>query len=453
MKAALYCRVSTDEQAREGFSIPAQIKALTEYCNKNDINIYKSYIDEGQPGGKENRPQFQAMLKDAQKRDFEIILVHKFDRFARKVELSQRIKNQLRKTGINVVSITEPIEDSPIGFFQEGMLELLSEYYVKNLSQEVKKGQREKISQGKVCNMLPYGYRNISGDAIVIEDQADVVRKIYELYNDGYGTFHIYNYLNDIGVPTLKHGLWNTSQINYILRNETYIGALKWAGKIYKGVIPSIISSELFTLTQAKIGTKMKVNRATYYNKFLLLGLLKCGYCGSPMRISKMYSNGDKNNKAYFMYTCRRARYSKRLCSSSKHYQSNEIEKEFEEQIKEIISGVKVPVSIENKETNILESRKKGIDKELERVKKAYLSEVFSLEEYKIEKNRLEDELKLIEFNSTIEAQRKRTVKKIKSMWGEYTKTKTIQGKKALLSEVIKSINVFEDTIVVDFYG
>ncbi|MDP4121019.1 MAG: recombinase family protein, partial [Bacillota bacterium] len=88
MKAALYVRVSTMEQAEEGFSIPAQIKQLQEYCKKNNVEIFTVYADEGISGQKENRPAFQKMIKDAEKGLFNIILVHKYDRFARNTELS-----------------------------------------------------------------------------------------------------------------------------------------------------------------------------------------------------------------------------------------------------------------------------------------------------------------------------------------------------------------------------
>jgi len=158
MIAALYVRVSTTEQADEGFSIAAQIRLLSEYCQREEIKIYNIYADEGISGQKENRPEFQKMLKDAQNKNFDIIIVHKFDRFARKVELSQRVKRQLKSAGVNVISMTEPIEDSPIGFFQEGIMELLSEYYVRNLSLEVKKGHIERAKQGLHSGPVPYGY-------------------------------------------------------------------------------------------------------------------------------------------------------------------------------------------------------------------------------------------------------------------------------------------------------
>jgi DNA invertase Pin-like site-specific DNA recombinase len=451
MKAALYVRVSTDDQAREGYSIPAQLKALIDYCKRESIEIYKTYVDEGQSGVKENRPKFQEMLKEANKKVFDIILVHKYDRFARKIELSRRIKTSLRKSGINVVSITEPIEDSPIGFFQEGIMELLAEYYIKNLSQEVKKGQSEKISQGKPCNMLPYGYKNINGAAVIIEDQANVVRKIFELYNQGCGSQQISNYLNDRGIPTMKNGLWNSSQINYILRNNAYAGCLKWGGRVIKNALPAIISEELFSVTQSKINIKLRTNRAEYYNKFLLLGLLRCGYCGSPMRITRMYPNGNKNGKVYYMYNCRQARYSKKRCGFSKHYQHQDIEKYVIKNIEDIITGIRDVEHIIDYTTNIVDERMAKIKNELERVKKAYLAEVFTLEEYKNERQRLEAGLHLLEMEKSEEQKKFKLKNKIKTYYDKFKCAKTIQEKKVFLQDIIESIKLSKGAIDIYF--
>jgi site-specific DNA recombinase len=457
MKAALYCRVSTDEQAREGYSIPAQIKALKEYCKKNNIDVFRTYTDEGQPGSKEDRPKFQNMLKDAGMKKFDLILVHKFDRFARKVELSQRVKNNLRKTGINVISITEPIEDSPIGFFQEGMLELLSEYYIKNLAMEVKKGQREKVSQGKVVNMLPYGYKNIKGEAVIVPNQSEVIQKIFSMYNEGYGSHKISEYLNDMQIPTHKSGLWNSGRVNYILRNVAYTGAIKWAGKVYDDKMPIIIDKNLFELTQSKINVKLKSNRSFYYNEFLLLGLLKCGTCGAPMRISKMHANGNSNGKTYYMYTCRQARYSKMRCPNTKLYQHKLVEEMFANYMMEILRGSLIPQNIEHAEIKTLELHMVKLERELERAKNAYYAEVFTIEEFKSETRRIKDAMSMLSFEKTKEQQQKKSMGKIKSQWHRFNELKTVQEKKAALNEFIKRIMIIEDScvtrMIVDFYA
>ena len=108
-RQALYARVSSEEQAKRENSIPAQLRALREYCRKNNIEIFKEYKDEGITGQISKRPAFQQMLSAAFSGKINVILVHKFDRFARKVELSRSVKNSLQAAKVNVVSITEPV--------------------------------------------------------------------------------------------------------------------------------------------------------------------------------------------------------------------------------------------------------------------------------------------------------------------------------------------------------
>lgn len=453
MIAALYPRVSSDDQIN-GFSLSAQLNLLTEYCKKNNIEIYKVYSENGVSAkfsDEKKRPQFDRMLKDAEKKLFNIILVHKYDRFARNVELSQKIKRQLKNSGVNVISMSEPIEDSPIGFFQEGMLELLAEYYIKNLSQEVKKGQGEKISQGKPCNMLPYGYKNIKGNPIIVDDQANVVKKIFELYGQGYGSQKISNYLNDRGIPTMKSGIWNTSQINYILRNKAYTGCLKWGQKVVENAMPVIIPNELFKITQNKINVKLKTNRSEYYNQFLLLGLLRCGYCDSPMRISKLYSNGNRNGKVYYMYSCRQSRYSKSRCSFGKHFQHKNIEDWVIKNIEDILKGIRDIENVIDYTSDISDERSFKIEKELERVKKAYLSEVFTLDEYKNERQRLEGEMRLLQADKSEELKKQKLKNKIKTYYDKFKKSGNIQEKKVILQDIIENIKVLNDAVIICF--
>lgn len=446
MRAALYTRVSSREQV-EGFSLAAQEKALKDYCLKNAIEIFNLYSDEGIPGSKEERPQFQNMIKDASKHKFDMVLVHKFDRFARKVELSQKVKNIFRKLSISVISITEPIEDSPIGFFQEGMLELLSEYYIKNLSAEVKKGQREKISQGKACNMMAYGYKNLKGKVEIVPEQADIVRLIFKMYNEGNGTYIIARYLNDNGIKTLKTGIWNNKQINYIIRNITYTGALKWSNNIYEDVFPAIIDKEYFESTQKKIITPKGLKRKEYYNKFLLLGLLRCGECGGIMRISKMKSNGGKVKKTgaepkiYYYYSCAVHRYDKKSCNSGIMYNYKDVDKLFIETYKSNVVDIYIP-----SEKTKPDNRINKIQDELTRAETAYLEKVFTLEQYARIKNKLEFEMSQIKTRPAV------TYEKIKILWEEFNSTQSIIRKKAILQEVIKEIKILRTGLDIELH-
>lgn len=460
MFAAIYARVSTDEQAERENSIPAQIRAMREYCQKNNIAIYKEYIDEGISGQKENRPSFQKMLKDASKDNFSLILVHKFDRFARKIELSRKIKSQLKDTGINVISITEPIEDSPIGFFQEGLLELLAEYYIKNLSKETKKGMGERALNGKHMGMMPFGYYVSNGKVFVNEDQAKIVKFVFEKYNNGWGHMKIAKYLNENHVPTYtgKTGAWQSYQVKMMLLNKKYIGLNEWDGNISKGVFPTLVDEDLFYSVQNGYIEKKKqfTYRGNNYNKYVLLGLLKCAHCGSPMRIrkSKKWTSGYE-----YCYMCSSASLYRKNCDFTKILNSEILEKRIEDYIDNLLQGTEMDFKVIVEKpvdfVDILTDRLKKIDRELKRAKDAYLAEVFTVEEYKELRIKLETEK--AEIRNEIpkdhhESNKNELIKKIKSVWQIYQETDAIHEKKKILMMFIKNIEISREKFEIIFY-
>jgi site-specific DNA recombinase len=441
LKAALYIRVSTDEQAEEGFSIPAQIKQLTEYCNKNNIDIYKVYADEGVSGQKENRPQFQLMLKDAEKKLFSIILVHKFDRFARKVELSQRIKRQLKTSGVNVISITEPIENSPIGFFQEGILELLAEYYVKNLAQESKKGHIERASQGLHNGSVPYGYtvdHSIPALMSVNYEQAKIVKLIFDLYiNKGYGSSKIARILNESSIPSAVNGQWAYYTVNRILHNPKYVGCILYDGKLYEGKHEPIISKEEFDLVKkyAKDRTWKREYRGANFEKFTMLGLLKCGYCGHVMRIQKY-------TKLHYGYICNNSTHYDRSdrCDHRKTYRVEKLELAIEAKIHNLIKEGYSKSLVGDSSYQFMLSRKTQLEKKWENLNNAYLKDIYTLEYFSKMDKQIKHEL------SEIKLEPQKTID-IENLWGKYKAAISPTEKRNILKKFIVSIEITENDI------
>ena len=184
--AAAYIRVSTDDQLE--FSLDAQIKALKDYAKRNDMIILNEHIyaDEGISGKRaDKRPAFMKMIATSKKkpRPFDVILVHKFDRFARSREDSVVYKSMLkRESGIRVISITEQIEDDKFSVILEAMLEAMAEYYSLNLSDEVKKGMTEKATRGELQANPSFGYRAENNQLVIVEEEAKYVRFIFEKF-------------------------------------------------------------------------------------------------------------------------------------------------------------------------------------------------------------------------------------------------------------------------------
>ena len=162
----LYARVSTEEQATRDNSIPAQTNAIKKYAYSNNIEIVKEYVDEGKSARTADRPQFQQMISDAKKKDksFSLILIHKTDRFARNRSDSVIYKSLLKKEcGVDVISITELFDDSPTGKLLEGMMEVIAEFHLLNLAQEVMKGLKQKAGTRSYLGRVPFGY-NLNND-------------------------------------------------------------------------------------------------------------------------------------------------------------------------------------------------------------------------------------------------------------------------------------------------
>ena len=460
MRAGLYVRVSTLTQVDDGFSISAQISLLTEYCAKNNISIYKVYSDEGISGQKENRPQFQAMIRDAENKLFDIILVHKFDRFARKVELSQKVKNQLKKSNVNVVSITEPVEDSPIGFFTSGIMDLLSEYYVRNLALESKKGHVERAKQGLDNGSLPYGYKKY-GDKnkiVVNEEQAKIVKWIFDMYIlQGYGSTKIATILNEHKIPTAVNGKWSHYTVNRILKNVKYIGKIMYCGEVYDGLQPAIIHEEMFNLVGKimKDNTWKRAKKGYNYDKYLLAGLLKCSECGRSVTVQ--VNKGKKPHHASRVYYVCCARMHQE-CPKGAFVNYIKLEKTVIDYLKDILSGAiafNAPLRNLNNLNDILELNKAKIKKELERAKTAFLEGVFTIEEFKEIKIKCENEIKTIEVSmkkNNIDNTKNALDVVIKNAMQKLESLEAISEKKALLQTFIDFIEVGKDEITVHFY-
>jgi len=161
MKVALYARVSSEKQDTD-LSITAQLKSLREYSARNGYEVVREFVDEAESGRTAARPAFKEMISMARRssKPFDAILLWKYSRFARSREDSILYKALLRKHGIQVVSITEPFEDTPTGRLLEAMIESLDEFYSANLGEEIRRGMRESASRGfYMGSHTPYGYR------------------------------------------------------------------------------------------------------------------------------------------------------------------------------------------------------------------------------------------------------------------------------------------------------
>ena len=182
--AVIYARYSSDSQTEQ--SIEGQLRVCEEYAKTHEILILNTYIDRAMTGTNDNRPDFQRMIKDSARKEWNYVLVYKLDRFSRNKYESTMHKRTLKNNGVTLLSAMENIPDTPEGIILESLLEGMNQYFSAELSQKVRRGMKETRLKGNFTGgHLLYGYSLENHKVIINESQAEVVRYIYEQFSLG----------------------------------------------------------------------------------------------------------------------------------------------------------------------------------------------------------------------------------------------------------------------------
>lgn len=300
---AAYVRVSTDDQLE--YSPDSQLKLIREYAKRDgyiipDEHVYK---DDGISGkSADKRPAFRLMIATAKDDNppFNCIFVWKYSRFARNQEEAIMYKNLLRKKKIEVKSISEPSSDSPFSSLIERIIEWMDEYYLINLSSEVKRGMKEKSMRGEANGKAPFGY-SVKDKTYTPNEDADLVRYIYQQFAAGKSYRAIASELQGTGFKNVSGYELSGKMIKYILKNPVYVGKIRWdengesryysdtyfanLSELPDGKHEPIISMELWNEVQTRL--KDRGQRQPYQREghppFMLKGLLRCSNCGSTL--------------------------------------------------------------------------------------------------------------------------------------------------------------------------
>lgn len=329
MRVVLYLRVSSDKQAEKDLSIPAQREAARKYCLERGWEIVAEYEDAGKSARSDNRPQFQEMIAEAKKKpkQFDAIIVWKFSRFARNRDDSYVYKSLLAKRGIQVISINEKIDPSPAGKLLEAMIESMDEFFSANLASDTIRGMKANVAKGyRNGGSIAPGYKaeyvheGKNRKTKIVPDPVftPIIQRIFKMYLEGFGMKEIAKALNAEGIKNKKGKVWATSQISYILKNETYIGNVAWnklsnqriwRGEAYpdeqlrfEGVHEAIITKDVFERVQARMserGMTKKIHPRAAGGKYLLTPLVRCSKCGAT------YQGATAKSGKYHYYSCR----------------------------------------------------------------------------------------------------------------------------------------------------
>ncbi len=307
IKYIVYCRKSTDEKDRQVLSIEAQIAELKEFAKREKLHIVETLV-ESKTAKEPGRLVFQQMMKLLESGKANAILSWHPDRLARNsVDGGQII--YLVDTGV-ITDLKFPsfwFENTPQGKFMLNIAFGQSKYYVDNLSENVKRGNRQKLRNGVWPNKAPLGYKNIvENKSIDIDpEEAKVVRKSFEMFADGkYSFIHIARFMAEGGIVNASGKPLKIDQIKSMLQKKFYIGTMEFSGEEFKASHSTFISKQLFERVQSNI-QKFSRPRETNHD-FAFSGLMRCGECGATITAEQHIKHYKRTNRTvkYIYYRC-----------------------------------------------------------------------------------------------------------------------------------------------------
>jgi site-specific DNA recombinase len=303
-RAAAYVRVSTDEQAEHGHSIPAQKRSLLSYAKSQGWEIVEFYVDDGYSGKDLGRPAMTRLLADAEAGRFDLVLVYKLDRLSRRQkDVLYLLEDVFDPAGVGFKSVTETFDTTtPFGKASLGMMAVFAQLEREQMVQRVKAGLAEATRKGLVNGGIPpYGYDynpEIKG-YVVNPVEAEVVRLAFRLYLEGLGTPRIAEYLDAHGYPNRSGKSWANGPLAMMLRgSKRYLGYARWDGQLYEAGHEAIIDEQTHLAVQAELKRRGK-DRS--WGKGLLSGLAYCE-CGRALQVHSVRKK--RTGKTYRYYLC-----------------------------------------------------------------------------------------------------------------------------------------------------
>ena len=394
--AGLYIRVSTEDQAREGFSLPEQEKRLRAMCEYKGYEIYKLYKDAGISAKTGNtRPAFEELLQDIRVKKCNTIVVLKLDRLTRSVFDLEGIMNFLEENNAYLDCANEEINTTnSSGKMVARLLTTVSQNEIERTSERTKFGLSGAIKEGHIPARAPLGYKHIDKKLVPDPLTKDIVIRIYNLYFEGKSYYNIATIFNEEQV--LGKTNWKDTGILRIISNEVYKGDYVHGKRtnhptLYKDVVEPIVSKEMWDNCQVQ----KKKNQKNYMRTqtYIFLQKLKCPKCGRILAGGA--SHKIKSDKWYFYYRCEN-------CKSNIH------EDKIEDKIKVLLADILeydnvvneffLPVlksKIDNPKEQ-LEKELKSLNNKRDRIRKAYIDELFTEEEFKQESKLIENQIEMV---------------------------------------------------------
>ena len=463
--AVIYARYSSDSQTEQ--SIEGQLRECQKYAKANDILILDTYIDRAMTGTNDNRLDFQRMLKDSGKRQWDYIIVYKLDRFSRNKYESVIHKKTLRDNGVKLLSAMEQIPDTPEGTLMEALLEGFNQYYSEELTQKVNRGLRESWLKGNATGGFPvYGYDIVNKKYVINEYEATIVVEAFTKYAQGYKARAIAKDMQERGVRRKNGKLIDAKYIYYILHNPRYTGRVEHHGVVYDNIFPRIISDELWYAVQ-KINEANKIapSRKKEIFDYILSGKLVCGNCKHKMSGESGTSHTGDIHYYYLCLTRRRRKHPCDMKAVHKQYLDDLVVSatmqmlRYPDNLRKIAETI---YKIHEKETSDNTTLRLLIKKREEAVK-ASNNLIKAIEQgiiTEMTKNRLRElEAEINQYDFDIEREKQRTytyltVENIEAYLQSkvFDNPEDIKVRKIIVNTFVREVILYEDRVIITYY-
>lgn len=460
MNVALYIRVSTMEQATEGYSIGEQKERLTRYSEAMGWQIYDTYTDPGFSGGSLERPALQRLIRDVKAHKVGKVLVYKLDRLSRsQLDTLYLIEKVFLVNGVDFVSMNENFSaDTPFGRAALGIMATFAQFEREQIKERMMMGKQARAKTGKFSggNNIPYGYDYIDHELVPNEKEAAIVQDVFRRYLSGQTTTGIVKEYARIGI-TSRGGRFHDSSIRNILSNRNSIGEVHFQGEWIKGTHPPIVDPEVFETVQSILAKKRKeallhnsrIGKANSY----LSGLIFCSRCGARYSKKTYQSTYKGTDYSYSRYGCNNRVRDKhrRTCEcDNKIWDMEALDNLIFDEIRKLRMDPEAVITDEAPAKDLYSAELEDIERRFRRLMDLYEAGTIDLEEITNRVTTLNQRRQLIETEQESTKDRKIAQRAVQS-FSEVLDRGSLDQVRLLLFDIIQRIDIDGEDVTIQW--